>query len=231
MYTVLHWMASCKYWLYDNQSNQAYSCAVLRWQHSKPESIYTNNHSQLCSLHLEMYLFHNTISGVSKQHGNTAALAIDRIYSAKPLRCWKVLWKHYQWIKKKKKKSQTYNLNKTLSGAKPTSYSFPSPAAVYLNDFNLQSVRKWLEQNEVSFSTLVQYHFSPPETVLRFKTISSFGLITSVISFKEIHSNSDMYLKRSPFYWGWNIYIKCLISLFISIFWLQANLSLWTTKI
>lgn len=75
-----------------------------------------------------------------------------------------------------------------------------------------------MEQNKVSFFTLAQHHFSLPETVLRFETISSFGLVSSVISFKEIHSNSDTYLKWSPFYWDWNTNIYCLLSLFISIF-------------
>lgn len=118
---------------------------------------------------------------------------------------------------KEKKEFHIHNQNQTHSGAKPMAYPFPSPAAAYLNDFHLQSVLKWLEQKEDSFSTLVQHHFSPPVTILRFETISSFGLIATIITWKEMHSNPDVYLKLSPFCWDWNIYTvfsHCLYPVF-----------------
>lgn len=137
-----------------------------------------------------MYLSHNTISGASEHRGNTAPLVINRSRLQSHLGA----GKHSESIthELKKKHQDNCNLDKTHSGAKPTSYPFLSLAAVYPNNFHLQSTRKWLEQNKVSFSTLVQYHFSLHETVFRFEAISSFGFITSVINFKEIHSNHDI---------------------------------------
>lgn len=163
-----------------------------------------------------MYVIHNTTSGPSKDHGNTNTISSQWDLGYKVIQVLECTPKALpmNW---KERKSQTLHLNKMHSGAKPMSYPFLSPAAVYPNDFRLQRVLKWLERNEVSFSTLAQHHFSLPLTILRFETISSFGLLTSVISFKEIHNNYDIYLKWNPFYWDRKINIvisHCLYLLF-----------------